>query len=253
MASLLRSLQLGLVLTNLLIILFGVTVVAVGAWALKGEEDLFSITDNRTELYRLPYSLILVGICVVCMAVLGIIGALTTKMIGGRLLLGVYSFVLALVIFSEIAAGGSAIRALDTFEETFIDSSVQSIKKYTSRSEKWDEFQIRYQCCGAKNYTSYTTNNYTVPKSCCKHPESSECETARQDPSDSSSTDLNLEGCPHAVLHYLRRDFIVIAAVMMVVGVSQYVGVVMACLVAFISSKEENEPYSYSKLSTVST
>ena len=259
MASCLRSLQISLVLANVLTILFSFTVIAVGAWLLINERTLFSITDNRTELYRLPYSLILVGICVFSMAVLGIIGAITTRMIGGRILLGVYSFVLALVIFSEIATGGSALRARVTFQQTYVNSSVESLKKYNTTLQKWNKFQREYQCCGAENYTSYERYGYPVPESCCKRPGSQECNDTRRTPHINDTLarqNLFIQGCPETVLNSLQRDFVVVSVVVMVVGFAQYAGVVLACLVAFYSSKEENRyevPYSYNKLSTVTT
>lgn len=259
MASLLKSLQISLVLTNVLIILFSFTLIAIGAWSLINERTLFSITDNRTELYRLPYSLILVGICVFCMAVLGIIGAITTKMIGGRILLGVYSFVLALVIFSEIATGGSALRARVTFQRTYVSSSIESLKNYSNTSKEWNKFQKKYQCCGAENYTSYGQYGYPVPESCCKQPGSQECNDTLHTPHINDTLALrNLftQGCPEAVLDSLQRDFLVVSVVVMVIGFAQYAGVVLACVVAFYSSKEENKyevPYSYNKLSTVTT
>lgn len=259
MASWLKSLQISLVLVNILIILFSFTLIAIGAWLLINERTLFSITDNRTELYRLPYSLILVGICVFCMAVLGIVGAITTKMIGGRILLGVYSFVLALVIFSEIATGGSALRARVTFQQTYINSSIESLKKYNITLQKWNEFQKEHHCCGAEDYTSYEKYNYHVPESCCKQPGSKECNDTRQalHINDTlAQRDLFTRGCPEVVLDSLRRDFVVVSVVVMVVGFAQYTGVLLACLVAFFSSKEENKyeaPYSYNKLSTVTT
>ena len=259
MASWLKSLQISLVLTNILIILFSFTLVAVGAWLLINERALFSITDHRTELYRLPYSLILVGICVFCMAVLGIIGAITTKMIGGRILLGVYSFVLALVIFSEIATGGSALRARVTFQQTYVNSSIESLKKHNNTLEEWNKFQKEHQCCGAENYTSYEKYGYFVPESCCKQPGSQECNDTRQAHHINSTLaqqNLFTQGCPETVLNSLQRDFVVVSVVVMVVGFAQYAGVVLACLVAFFSSKEENKyevPYSYNKLSTVTT
>lgn len=259
MVSLLRSLQVLLVLTNVVIILFSFTLVSIGSWSLINERNLFSITDNRTELYRLPYSLILVGVCVFCMATLGVIGAVTTKMIGGRILLGVYSFVLALVIFSEIATGGSALRARLSFEKTFIDSSMESLRKYPNTSSDWNEFQRKHNCCGAENYTSYVSLGYVIPESCCRHPGSHECNATRQGPYINGTLAqqyLFTKGCPAAVLDSLQQDFLVIAVVVMVVGFAQYIGVVLACVVAFFSSKEDNNkemPYSYNKLSTVPT
>ena len=255
MASVVRWLQVISVITNLFIALLGVAVVAVGASMLVKETEYFSITDNRTELYRLPYSLILVGICVVCMAVLGLVGAIATKTIGGRLLLGVYSFVLALLTFSELAAGGSALRARSSFLETYVDSSMESLKNYVNNSDQWDDFQTKYNCCGAVNYTSYGHLGYTVPTSCCRSPQSHECENARHHPNDTLNSTLYLEGCPEAIFPKLESDFILIGVVMLVFGLTQYVGVLMGCLLASVSSREENRqvsPYSYNRLATVS-
>ena len=254
--ALLRWLQVISVITNLFIALLGVAVVAVGTISLENEKKYFTITDNRTELYRIPYSLILVGICVVCMAVLGLVGTIATKTIGGRLLLGVYSFVLALLIFSELAAGGSALRARNEFLETYISSSLESLKNYINKSDEWDNFQRNYNCCGAVNYTSYGHFDYTVPPSCCRDPKSQECEIARHNPNNITHTNiLYLTGCPEAIFPKLESDFILIGVVMLVFGLVQYVGVVMGCLLAFVSSKEENRqvsPYSYNRLATIS-
>lgn len=249
--SLLRWLQVATVITNLFIALLGLAVVAVGASNLTNEKQYFTITDNRTELYRIPYSLILIGICVVCLAVLGIFGAVITKMIGGRILLGVYTFVLTLIIFSEVAAGGSALRATREFENTFVSSSLESLKNYMNTSIVWDKFQEKHECCGAENYTSYIKYGFIVPESCCVQPKTVDCNETRYNPNETLIHNFFSKGCPEAVLHNLISDFTTVGVVMMVFGVAQFVGVVMACFLAAVGSRDEMRqvsPYQYRRL-----
>ena len=262
MASLLKGLQISSVITNFVVALLGLAVMAVGVTTLDNETKYFTITDGRTELHRIPYSLILVGICVVCLALIGIVGALTTRAIGGRILLGVYTFVLSLIIFSEIAAGGSALRARTTFKETFVDSSLEFLKNSYSNSNKsqlWDNFQQKHKCCGAENYTSYIKYNHSVPESCCVQPNSKECEDARHDDTNTTLGQyFYSKGCPEAVLGILQSYYLVIAIVMMVFGLAQCSGVILGCFLAAVSSRKDSlkkhvSPPHYKPLSTVQT
>ena len=263
MASWLKSLQVISVMTNLFVVLCGVATIIAGVITLTNDRNYFSITDNPTELYRIPYSLIVLGVCVLCMALLGLVGSLTTTMIGGRILLGVYIFVLSLIVFSEIAAGGSALRAKSTnsFERTYINSSNETLKNYSNASirKAWDSFQQKYHCCGAVNCTSYKNHSLAIPESCCRVPGSLECYDAINHNSTTNcnpNNTLYTEGCPRAVLHLLQADFEMIGAVMMILGLGQFIGVVVGCLLVIVSAKEENgktTPYSYNKLRTVHT
>ena len=151
------------------------------------QQQVIIISDGDPELTKLPISLIVVGIIVALLGAIGVIGGLFMRSIAGRILIGVYAFVLVLLIINEIGAGVSAVVFQDQIRDVFVKSAQRSLMKYggpnsTQVTAQWDDFQKKYKCCGADSYTSYRQvfNNETVPASCCRpHLDSEDCDHAR--------------------------------------------------------------------------
>lgn len=259
LSSLLLCMQVSYICVSIVVLLFGLAVSAVGVWALLSERSYFGITEGDTDLTRLPVSMIVAGGFVALLAVLGILGGIFTKHMSGSILLAVFAFVLVLLIVSEIGAGAAAIQFRQDIKDIYVESAFRSLMKYTDSSNAtntaklWDEFQEKHSCCGAANFTSYREvfDNNTVPRSCCVNATNLElCDEVRMNVTEQTASGVIFTmGCPEAVVEELKNRLIALAVVAIVVGSSQFVGVLMACCLAYVSSKvEENKSYTYNRL-----
>ena len=246
------------VCASLIVMICGLAVGGVGLWALESQKEYIIISDGEPQLNKLPLSMIVAGLFIAMLGLIGIVGGLFTRTITGRILLGVYAFVLALLIINEIGAGVSAIYFQDDIRNVFVQSAERSLMKYgtssntTSTTEQWDNFQKKFKCCGANNFTSYRRvfGNHTVPASCCRLDLiPSDCDDARRNATADETNKLYLKGCPDAVVDILEYYDVTVAIVVLVIGIAQLSAVIWACIMAYVSSKaEEKTSYSYNRL-----
>ncbi len=165
-----RVLQPFLILANAFVLLCGLAVVSVGVWALLTEREYSSILEKGdTQVTRIPTSIIVAGIFVCVLAMLGLLGTVLAKTYLGKTLLGMYAFVLFLIIIMEIGCGSAAVRYREDLEKAFTDSTTASQRNAYCRAnqtwdavcdkntydEDWDEFQQKHHCCGSTGYESY--------------------------------------------------------------------------------------------------
>ena len=237
--------------------LIGLAVGGVGLWAMLSQQQVIIISDGDPELTKLPLSLIVAGIIVALLGVIGVVGGLFMRSITGRILIGVYAFVLVLLIINEIGAGVSAVVFQDQIRRVFVGSAKRSLMRYgspnsTHLTDQWDRFQRKYSCCGADNYTSYRQvfNNNTVPASCCREDiVGEECDKDRMNVTARDPRNIYAKGCPDAVLGELKEYDLTAAILAIVFAAVQFTGVVLACAMAYMSSRTEGkEKYLYNRL-----
>ncbi len=239
------------------IILFGLAVGGVGLWAMLSQKDLIVISDGDSQLSRLPLSMIVAGVIVALLGLIGVVGGLFVRTITGRILIGVYAFVLVLLIINEIGAGVSAVVFRDQLRNVFVKSAERSLMNYgrpnyTSVTHEWDTFQNHHKCCGADNFTSYRNvfNNHTVPATCCHaNLDEADCTMARMNATSGASNKLYLSGCPDSVIGTLKEHDLIVAIVVIVFAAAQFTGVLLACSMVYASSRaEKKSKYNYKRL-----
>ncbi len=239
---------------GVVILTLGLLVGGAGLWALLSQKDLIVISDGDPQLTKLPLSMIVAGIIVALLGLVGVIGGLFVHTVSGRILIGVYGFVLVLLIINEIGIGASAVVFQEDLRTVFIESAERSLMhygnpNYTSVTKHWDLFQRKYFCCGAVNFTSYQSvfMNNTVPASCCQsYLDEADCRSARLNATRGSSNKLYLKGCPGVVMNTLKQHDLDFAVVVIVFAAVQLMGVVLAGFLAYASSKAKKKTaYSY--------
>ena len=257
--------QFSLICSCIVILFFGLSVTAVGFWGYHTERDYLSITANDPELTRLPFSMMVTGVFVSILGLVGVFGSIFSRTITGQTLLGVFSFVLVLVIISEVGAGAAAIKLKYDLKAVFIEKAAISQSRYgqdPSTTQSWDAFQVEHECCGANGFVGDETpyykvfNNESVPLSCC----SCRNENENNEPCDSCETYVTNAthyweyifnaGCPSKVVGKVTERVMVIAVIAIVIGTTQLLAVFLAVVVAYMSSKVDQEKgsYSYNKL-----
>ena len=246
--------QILLIAANFVVLLFGLSVLCVGLWALLSEQQYYVISDGDPEFTRIPISLIVVGTFVSILALLGVVGGIFSGNFCGRILLGMYAFVLALLIVSELGAGVAAINFRNELRDMFIESAENSLILYNANStsntsEIWDEFQQTWKCCGDENYTSYRLvfGNNTVPQSCCNlaNVEVSTCQKDRLNVTDNSNGVIYSTGCPDAVIETLKHNCISVAVIIIMLSIAQVFGIVTSVVVIYLNSRLDQSTKSY--------
>lgn len=265
--SLQLCMQLALVCACVVILFFGLAVTAIGFWGYNSQQDYLTITEKDPELTRLPISMMVTGGFVAILGLVGVLGSLFSRTITGQTLLGVFSFVLVLVIISEVGAGAAAIKLKFKLVALIGDSAELSQKEYISSNitaEKWDKFQKKHACCGAKGYVDGTPpyynvfDNVSVPLSCCndgvehrRRQEGENCEAYTQNATRYHQY-IYKKGCSSVAISGLTETVAVIAIVTIAIGTTQLLAVFLAVVVAYMSSKldgeEKSTSYSYNKL-----
>lgn len=255
--------QFALICACTVILFFGLTVTAVGLWGYQTQKMYLTIVENNSELTRLPFSMMVTGVFVSVLGLIGLSGSIFSRTITGQTLLGVFSFVLVLVIISEVGAGAAAIKLKFDLRALFVRKAVESQLLYgndTTITKNWNEFQKRFGCCGADGFENGSPYyrvfyNDSVPMSCCSCKNNTnsgilcDCETYVKN-ATVYEDQIYSEGCPAAVLGSITERVTVIAIIAIVIGTTQLLAVCLAILVAYMSSKleQEKDTYSYNKL-----
>lgn len=243
--------QLVLLVVNIFVLLLGLSVMIVGAWAEAQGREYFTITDDESDYTNVAILLIVVGIFVFIIGVVGAVGALFASKVFGRIILMVYAIGLGLLVICEVAGGIAAAAARDQLAGVFRDSVNSTFQNYlnnTSERDAWNDFQKRFECCGVKSYKDYRAlfHDNSVPLSCCNGEARNatgsgriDCSIAVKNVTDSAY--VYSKGCSDALADAIGKNLGAIAGAAIVLALIQIVGVVMACCVALYPKKETYE------------
>lgn len=170
-----------LIFFNIIFWLSGLGLLAIGIWVLVDSSILdkidfvASLVEGNGEMLKYAsYVLIAVGLLIAIVGFFGCCGALKEN----KCLLGMYVFLLILVMLGEIAIAVLAIlfngEVNDTLSakfkelaEKYFDSSSADYNKSTAVDFRGvvDSVQTEATCCGWVGSTDYGT--VSLPKSCC--------------------------------------------------------------------------------------
>ena len=251
--------QVSLLCASILVLGFGLAMTGMGLWAYETQKEYITIADNDPQLTRLPFTMMVTGGFVAVLGLLGVSGSIFSRGITGQTLLGVFSFVLVLVIVSEMGAGAAAINLKYHFESVFINSTARSQARYTINStttrEIWDSFQKKHSCCGAEGYVGnlppyyHVFMNDSVPTSCCINQDDEDaCKTYAMN-ATLHKDQIQNAGCPYTVMDILTRNLLIISGTAITIGAVQILAVTLAAIVAYMSSRKDDKGrYSYNRL-----
>lgn len=251
---------LALVVANSVVTVLGLLLSVIGVWMRDKGQDYYDMFNPKTtEINQLPVLLIVVGGLIFFVGIVGILGGVLSKTVGGRIVLGMYGFILAFLIVCEIAAGIAGAVSLKKFDKTVNKDLKETFDEYynpTCKIKKsWDSAQEQFHCCGYVNFMDYSTvfHNNSLPESCCNNTAVSQssypnCSAVVTDffPRNNSQ-DLHyiyLQNCTVPVEHFFARDFRAIAGVAITFGILQIIGVFISCVAALPQKdpRDEFEP-----------
>ncbi|XP_003385520.1 PREDICTED: tetraspanin-7-like [Amphimedon queenslandica] len=232
-----RCLRYLLVGVNSAITIFGCCVIIAGVWGKLRGDNFDDVTDDDQPYTQIPVMAIVVGIFVSLFGLVGVIGAILANHVGGRIVLGLYGFVLALVAMIEVAAVVTAIVQNDQLDENIKTSMTETFLQYNDSSsvrKTWDTVQRRFKCCGTYNYSSYEDLlDIDPPTSCCISEKN--CNTLT-----GTDEDLFQKGCVEKVENNLAIILGIMAGIVGFAILLQISGVVISCYVAVRGSVKRN-------------
>lgn len=258
---------------NFLFWLFGLGVMAVGLWLLFDQQlYLQSLGAEQSEYFMGTYIILGVGMVMTLVGFLGCCGAWKES----TWMLGTF-FVFLIIIFVGEIAVGVLIYFQEAPYEDVISNSVHStvVKKYhnnsTATTQTFDLIQEGLQCCGADGpkdwarsvYNGYYENTapeigipkkmgsnillsisspFNIPKSCCKLPDTKECDRDVQqvDPSNLPTHIIYEEGCTGKMISFVEDHAVYLIAVAGGVALIQIIGMIFSmCLCCALKRIED--------------
>ncbi|XP_067086814.1 tetraspanin-1 [Osmerus mordax] len=205
-----------MLLFNLLILLGGSTLLAVGIWmSVDGGNFLQILGDlsgEASQLVNVGFFCIAIGGVLVLMGFLGCCGAHKES----RCLLLLFFSIILVIFIAELAAGVVAL-AYSSFAEGILKAwATPALKKQYGTdpvvTKMWNSTMTQWRCCGFTNYTDFTGSRFTelnrgtYPPSCCLLSDITPCRL--EDAEDSA-----IRGCFHHLLDSLKRNAYIVGGV----------------------------------------
>lgn len=211
----------------------------VGAYVIRSYDNFDNFIQDK---YTLIPAAIIIGVSVV-MFIFGLLGCFATLR-ESRVGLSFFFFFIMVIFVAEVAALVFSFIYQNKISGDLQRSMSDVFSRYDgedAETKAVDYLQTQLQCCGVRNYTSWTStawfseNNNTVPLSCCKNASLEQC-TGRLDQLDL----LNLEGC-EPKLEVLLQD--VLGYAMLVIlgfAIIKFFGMLSVCVITCKAGSRRN-------------
>lgn len=200
----------------------------IGSRVIQTYDNFDSFLQDR---YTLIPAVIIIGISIV-MLVFGILGCCSTIR-ESKVGLSCFFFIIMIIFAAEVAALALTFIFRGRINQDLDRSMGDVFAKYDgqdSDSKAVDFLQKELQCCGVKNYTSWTTTswyakNNTVPLSCCKH-NATDC-TGSLDQTNLIYT----EGCEEKLVKYIHESLSIGMLVILAFAIIKFFGMLSVCVI----------------------
>lgn len=238
-----RFSQFLLAVINVLVVILGFATMVIGIYVKVSDKTYFEITSSNSSVAQLSIMLIILGLFIMVVGGVGTAGAIFATNIFGRITLGLYSIILALLIICEVAAGIAAAVERNAIEHFFRDGANDTFVKLNGTGE-WGDYEKKLHCCGANSYKDYRTEftpPRVVPESCCIPAMKDACTEAKRTDPDKNAEVLFSSGCADVVIDGVKHNLGQIAGGGIALGLIEIVGIVLACFVAIYKGQKDKE------------
>ena len=221
-------------------IIFGIILIALGAWVEVQDETFRSLIDNQEFVFG-AYLCIAVGCAIILVAGIGMVGALCETKIN-KFLLGFYIILIFIIFLAQLVGGilafvyraeaGSIVR--EGLNDTLVIYGTNT-SEGNAATEAWDEIQERFECCGISGVSDWIDipgilqQGLVYPMSCCINITNINCGEI-----EGLNTNSFTQGCEDAITDIISSNLIVIAAIAISFLVGQILVILMTiCLLCF--------------------
>lgn len=269
-----------LVAFNLLFLVCGLSLLALGVWmhldtsSALDSLPLMQTTPTAPLVQRLAIVLITLGSITVLLSFLGCCGAWAES----TCFLCLYAFLLSLGFIGQIViailAASFRLKLHDRVSSAMLSQVRMDYNKTSpdaaGRTDPltlaWDTMQVRFNCCGAAGPADYVSSAWFnqsrlgrglyVPATCCvllnddplapKPAFVTQCQVAAANypRTHRPSRALNTKGCQEAMLDWLTEHMLKMIAVLVSLVIIQIFGAIFACvLLARIRRRQSKYPW----------
>ncbi|KAM9743790.1 tetraspanin 36 [Menidia menidia] len=207
----------------------GAALAYVGAYVIRSYDNFESFIQDKQTL--IPAAII---ICIsVTMFVFGLVGCCATLR-ESKFGLSFFFLIIMVIFAAEVAALVFSFIYQNKINEDLGRSMTDVFSKYggqDAETKSVDLLQTQLQCCGVFNLTSWTntswfsSNNNTVPLSCCKNT-TLQC-TGRMDQPNL----LNVEGCKTKLERLLQDVMTYAMLVILGFAIIKFFGMLSVCVI----------------------
>ncbi|XP_066470928.1 CD63 antigen [Tiliqua scincoides] len=207
---------------NFIFWLCGIALIAVGVYVQIELNNTLVITSASSS--GAPIVILAVGVIIFFISFFGCCGAWKEN----YCMVTTFAILLTLIFLVEIAVAIAGYILKDQVKEIINNEVWDEMKQYRQDSKiakALDDVQRKYTCCGASNYTDwfniteFTPNH--VPESCCK--QNVNCT------SDPTEATVNPEGCVAKIETWMKKHFVIVAAVALGIAFFELLGIIFAC------------------------
>ena len=148
-----------------------------------------------------------------------------------------YSFSISLgfLLLAKVIFGSLVLSFSNHVTQQLRDTLHDSLKRYNLtdhqlHTNKWDDIQTRFKCCGINNYTDWENSRFynqtgeMVPDSCC----GGNCDHGRIVVSNKNNT-IYKEGCLETFGKFFESNIVWIGTLEIVGMIIQFVIIISAC------------------------
>ncbi|XP_034252665.1 CD63 antigen-like [Thrips palmi] len=220
-----------LFLFNVLFVITGIVLLAIGATIKAVYMGYHVFLDDR--YFSAPNLLIAVGLIILLVSFLGCCGAVKEN----HCMIVSYIALLILIFILELSAGIAGYVCRDAAKDVLTQKLGESMLNYgkndTVVTALWDLMQRTFECCGVNDPQDWITlakmsQNTTVPQSCCGPASGFEPFTC----SAESNPPRFKDGCTTKFGEFVRDKAVVIGGAGITIALIQLVGILMACRLA---------------------
>ncbi|XP_042276068.1 tetraspanin 36 [Thunnus maccoyii] len=207
----------------------GAALAYVGAYVIRSYDNFDSFIQDK---YTLIPAAIIIGVSVV-MFIFGLVGCCATIR-ESKVGLSFFFLIIMVIFAAEVAALVLSFIYQGKINGDLERSMNDAFSKYDGQDAETkavDYLQSQLQCCGVKNYTSWSNttwfrnHNNTVPVSCCKN-STTQC-TGRMDQPDL----LNVEGCEAKLERLLQGVLGYAMLVILGFAIIKFFGMLSVCVI----------------------
>lgn len=215
---------------NIIFVIVGIALIAVGAYVQTQLKDVASIFGSE---YNGPgILLIFVGVIIFLIAAFGCLGACREN----HCCIMTFAGLLVVIFILEIGAGIAGFVLKDQIEKTAEQRLQEAENKINNTDVKngWKFIQQKFHCCGASNITDWIGKLPVPPESCCKSIGSTEC--GNRSFEDTSA--LYQDSCKVGMINWLKDNIIIIGGIGIGLAFVQVFGICLACCLGKAIKKE---------------
>jgi len=214
---------------NLIFVLAGLALIIVGAVVqVQTSKATFGATASGAGIF-----IIVIGSVVFLVCFFGCAGAINNN----YCMVVTYGVLLLIILLAQVAAVITGFVMKDKFTNAIKDEMEKELQNYIPSdaltAKIWNDTQTNFQCCGLKNYTSWSNNTAmhetnSVPDSCCNGTNYGEnCGYGKYNEPERFYHD----GCETKLVALLKKYLIAVGAVAAAVGLLEILGIIFAfCL-----------------------